>query len=83
MEFAQLVASADGRNLYGVDAGTRDRSRPPALFRISTKSGTVLRKRDLPIDVWNISVARLHEELIPRGRVSTTPCQNPNAGLSK
>lgn len=81
--FARLVASADGRNLYGVDAGTGDPSRPPVLLRIETRSGTVLKKRNLPIDVWNISVARLPEELIPRGRVSTTPCQNSNAGLSK
>ena len=72
--FARLVASADGRNLYGVDAGTRDPSRPPALLRIETKSGTVLKKRKLPVDVWNISVARLPEALIPRGRVLTIPC---------
>ena len=81
--FARLVASADGRNLYGVDAGTRDASRPPVLLRIETRSGTVLKKRNLPIDVWNISVARLPQALIPHGRVSTTACQNSNAGLSK
>jgi hypothetical protein len=83
IHFARLVASSDGGNLYGVDAGTRDASRPPMLLRIETGSGTVLKKRNLPVDVWNISVARLPEALIPRGRVSTTPCQNSNAGPSK
>ncbi|HTF36721.1 MAG TPA: hypothetical protein VK651_00310, partial [Blastocatellia bacterium] len=81
--FARLVASSDGSNLYGVDAGTRDASRPPMLLRIESGSGTVLKKRNLPVDVWNISVARLPEALIPRGRVSTTPCQNSNAVPSK
>jgi hypothetical protein len=83
IDFARLVASTDGSNLYGIDAGSRDSSRPPVLLRIETRSGTVLKKRNLPVDVWNISVARLPEALIPRGRVSTTPCQNSNAVLSK
>lgn len=80
-DFAQLVASSDGRNLYGVDAGTGDRARPPVLVRIETKSGAVVKTRNLPIDVWNISVARLPESVIPRGRVWTTACQDSNAGV--
>jgi hypothetical protein len=81
IDFARLLASGDGSNLYGVDAGSLDSSRPPTLFRIETRTGAILKKHDLPRDVWNISVARVPQELIPDGRVFTTPCQNPNAGV--
>jgi hypothetical protein len=84
-EFTQLVASGDGRNLYGIDAGTdagtREQSRPPSLLRVDSRTGTTLKKRDLARDVWHIGVARLPESLIPRGEVSTTFCQNPSAGV--
>ena len=81
-DFTQLVASEDGSNLYGIDAGSREQTRPASLLRLDSRTGTILKKRDLARDVWNISVARLPEDLIPRGKVSTTPCQNPNAGVS-
>lgn len=80
-DFTQLVASEDGRNLYGIDAGTREQTRPPSLLRLDSRTGTILKKRDLARDVWHIGVARLPVSLIPRGRVWTTPCQNANAGL--
>jgi hypothetical protein len=81
IDFARLVASADGRNLYGIDAGAIDQSRPPSLLRLDSRTGMVLKKRDLGRDVWYISVARVPESLIPHGEVSTTPCQNPYAGV--
>jgi hypothetical protein len=81
IDFVRLVASEDGRNLYGIDAGSSEQIRPPSLLRVDSKTGTILKKRDLARDVWNITVARLPEELIPRGRVWTTPCQHPNAGV--
>lgn len=82
-DFTQVVASTDGGNLYGVDAGTRDGTRPVTLTRIKTRSGSVLKKRDLPRDVWSISYARIPEELIPHGTVVPTPCTNANAGVNK
>lgn len=82
IDFAQLVASADGSSLYGIDAGTYE-TRPPSLLRLNGKTGVVLKKRDLPRDVWHISVARVPEGLIPRGEAMTTACQNSNAGRSK
>lgn len=82
-DFTLVVASEDGRNLYAIDAGTAAQTRPTTLLRLESKTGTILKKRDLARDVWNITVARLPESLIPRGRVWTTPCQNANAGVSK
>lgn len=81
IDFTRLVASADGRNLYGIDAGTNRQSRPPSLLRLDSRTGTILKKRDLGRDVWHIGVARVPVSLIPRGEVSTTFCQNPNAGV--
>jgi hypothetical protein len=83
IDFVRLVASEDGRNLYGIDAGSIEQIRPPSLLGVDSKTGTILKKRDLARDVWNITVARLPEELIPRGKVSTTPCQNANAGVNR
>jgi hypothetical protein len=82
IDFAQLVASGDGRNLIGFNAGAVDRSRQPSLLRLESKTGAVLKKRDLERDVWHISVARIPQGLIPHGEVVTVPCQNANE-LSK
>ncbi len=82
-DFTQLVASGDGSNLYGIDASAREQTQRPSLLRIDSRTGAILKKRELARDVWNINVARLPEERIPRGKVATTPCQNPNAGVSK
>lgn len=79
--FTQVVASADGSNLYGIDAGAREQTRPPRLLKVDSRTGAILKKRDLARDIWHIGVARLPESLIPRGRNWTTPCQNPNAGF--
>lgn len=80
-DFTQLVTSEDGSELYGIDAGSSERSRPTSLLRIDSRTGTILKKRDLARDVWHIAVARLPESLIPRGRVWTTPCANSNTGV--
>jgi hypothetical protein len=79
--FTQVVASQDGRNLFGIDAGGGDKTRPPRLLKLDSRSGMILKKRDLALDVWHISAARLPESLIPRGEMSTPLCQNPNAGM--
>jgi hypothetical protein len=66
--FAQLIASADGGELFGIDV--RDKSwRSVGLVRLDAATGRVLAQRNLVADVWSIGLATVPAELIPRGQV--------------
>ncbi len=69
--FAQLIPSADGSELLGIDV--RDTTwTSVGLVRLDAATGRVLAKRDLVPDVWSIALATIPAELIPRGAVETT-----------
>lgn len=82
IDFAQLVPSADGRYLYGINAGAVDGTRPPSLVKLDSKTGALLKRRVLPRDVWHINVGQLPNAIIPRGELITTPCQKRDSGDS-
>jgi hypothetical protein len=66
-----LISSADGKELYGVDA--RDPSwKSVGLVRLNAMTGNVLAKRSLTSDVWFIHLATVPSELVPSGQVETT-----------
>ncbi len=69
--FAQLIASADGAELFGIDV--RDTIwRSVGLVRLDAVTGRVLAKRDLVPDVWSIGLAVIPAELVPSGEVPAT-----------
>ena len=80
IDFAQLLPSADGRYLYGINAGAVDGTRPASLLKLDGRTGAVLKRRALPRDSWFMSVAVLPESLIPRGELMTTSCQKRESG---
>jgi hypothetical protein len=68
LHFAQVIFSADGQELYGVDVRDPGWS-SVALVRLNAATGQALAQRDLVPDVWFIALATVPEELVPRGQV--------------
>ena len=73
IDFAQVIAAADGQRLYALDAGQPREGRPVRLLSLDAATGTVLAERALEEDVWSIETAALPEALVPRGEVQPAP----------
>ena len=71
LHFAQLIASADGKELYGVDVSDPSWT-SVALVRLNAATGQPLAKRDLASDVWYIDLATIPQELVPRAQMEAT-----------
>lgn len=76
-DFGRVIASPDGRYLYGlVEEGPR-REGPVRLLKLDAVTGTVLAEHMLPSDAWSITTATLPETLVPRGEVQPAACGRP------
>lgn len=74
LDFAQVIAGADGHRLYALDTGRPEEGRPVRLLALDSTSGEVLAERTLADDVWFIAAAALPEALVPGGEVRPAPC---------
>ena len=74
IQFSRLVASSDGRTLYGIDSGDLEWKGPVRLLKLDTERGSIVAQRTLDTDVWFITAARVPKQLIPRGVLDTVPC---------
>jgi len=63
LHFAQLIPSADGKELYGIDVGNMNWS-SVSLVRLNAETGEVLARRELSPDVWSFDLANLSQELL-------------------
>jgi hypothetical protein len=68
LHFAQVISSADGQELYGIDVRDPGWS-SVALVRMNAATGQTLAQRDFTPDVWFIALATIPEEFMPRGQV--------------
>ncbi|MBI4483917.1 MAG: hypothetical protein HY652_13655 [Acidobacteria bacterium] len=73
VHFHQVMASSDGRHLYGLDSGPLGWRGPVRLLKLDATSGTVLAERLLENDVWFMALARLPKLLAPHGEVQPKP----------
>ncbi len=71
LHFAQLISSADGRTLYGIELGRANWS-SVALVRLDLETGQTLSRQELAPDVWSLDLANIPEELLPRGHVEAS-----------
>ena len=68
LHFAQLISSADGSKLYGVDV--RDPTwTSVGLVLLDSTSGRILARRELASDVWFLGLAKIPAGLVPQGHV--------------
>ena len=65
LQFSRLVAAHDGRSFYGIDIGS-SQWMSPRLVKIDRESGVVLAERVLDDGVWNLSLAAIPADLVPR-----------------
>jgi hypothetical protein len=64
--FRQIVASPDGRRLYGLDVGDTQ-WKQVRLISLDTLTGAIVRVRDLDADVWFLTLGTIPDEL--KGRL--------------
>ncbi|MBI2918497.1 MAG: hypothetical protein HYY01_10960 [Chloroflexi bacterium] len=77
-DFRQVLASQDGRYLYGVvEEGGPHREGPVRLLKLDAASGATLAERILPSDAGSITTATLPEKLVPRGELHPKACGRP------
>jgi hypothetical protein len=74
--FARVIASADGKWLYGMDPGMTGWRGPVRLLKLDASNGAILAERALEQDVWFISLAKLPVSAIPKGEVQPAPCDS-------
>jgi hypothetical protein len=74
--FARVIASPDGKWLYGMDSGLIHWSGPVRLLKLDASNGAIVAERALERDVWYISLAKLPMSVVPQGAVQTEPCEN-------
>jgi hypothetical protein len=74
--FWQLIASGDGRTLYGLDAGDADWHSTLRLVKIDAESGAILAERARATDVWHFTLAELSKSLVPRGEISVVAARH-------
>jgi hypothetical protein len=70
--FGKLMASGDGKWLYGLDSGKLEWSGPVRLLKLDALTGAVAAERVLDTDSWSMTVARLPSNLAPQGEVRTS-----------
>jgi len=68
LHFAQLIASADGKELYGISV-ERPNWTSVALVRLNAETGQILAKQDLSPDVWFLDLANIPGKLLPHGQM--------------
>ena len=67
VHFGQLIPSADGKELYGIDV--RDSTwKSVGLVLLDSASGRVLARRDLVSGVWHLALSTVSPGLVPQGR---------------
>jgi hypothetical protein len=66
LRFRQIVASADGRHLYGLDAGA-PAWRRVQVVKMDAASGKILAVKQLAADVWYLTAGQIPSEV--RGRL--------------
>lgn len=71
--FGRLMASGDGRWLYGLDTGKLQWRGPVRLLKLDAASGEVVAERALDTDSWSMTVARLDRRLVPGHGRRTAP----------
>jgi len=71
--FSTLIASRDGRELYGLDVPYNHWTDSTRLLKINLESGTLVAERPLQPDVWHFTLAALPKSLVPRGEVQLNP----------
>lgn len=68
LHFAQLISSADGVELYGLDV--RDQTwTSVGLVLLDSATGRILARRELASDVWALSLATISAGFVPQGFV--------------
>ena len=79
LHFGQLISSADGKEIYGIDV--RDPTwKAVGLVLLDSASGRILARRDLgsdrgslaehdpsPLNVWHLALATISPTLVPQG----------------
>jgi hypothetical protein len=71
LHFAQLISSADGKKLYGIDV--KDANwRAVSMIQLDAVTGRILVERDLVPDVWSMTLTTIPIELVPRGQLEAT-----------
>jgi hypothetical protein len=69
LHFNSLVASPDGKELYGIDVRHPDDWDSVGLVRVDAETGNLLAKKELTPDVWFIDLASLPRKLVPHGEL--------------
>ena len=72
----RMVASADGRTLYVLDSFGPDEKEGTRLLRLDVRTGRILASRESHPGVWNLALAQIPDNLIPRGRVQAVACRH-------
>lgn len=67
--FNSLIASPDGKELYGIDVRNPNWD-SIALLRLNAATGELLAKKELTPDVWIIDLASLPPKLVPHGEIT-------------
>jgi hypothetical protein len=62
LAFRQIVASSDGRHLYGLDVGS-PAWRQVRIVKIDATTGQVIAERDMGPDVWYLTAGRIPDEM--------------------
>ena len=76
VQFARVLASADGQWLYGIDSGPADWRGPIQLLKLDALSGEVVTERALEPDVWFITLAKLPKSVTPQGEIQPDLCES-------
>jgi hypothetical protein len=68
LHFGQLISSADGKELYGLDV--RDPTwKAVGLVLLDSASGRILARRDLAPGVWHLALSTIPRRLVPKSQV--------------
>ena len=67
LHFGDLISSADGKELYGIDV--RDPAwKSVGLVVLDSASGRILVRRNLASGVWHLAISTISPELVPQGQ---------------
>ena len=71
----RLAVSADGSDLYVLDAASPDRQGGSRLYRLDAWTGRVMAEHEMPQGGWNLALAHIPEALIPASSLLVRNCQ--------